>query len=357
MPTPGPDLERGDGALKVPANPFAPSSPPPSSPPPANPPQHRTGNPLSASKPRPQSTHRRRSQHQRPISRIAPSHDPNAIPLKLLKLRTVMGISTTESLAASSPSSSKNPFNRRPAPNLGIYTRIIHEERSAKFQFYFASSVINACYFGQIIVAAALTALGASSSSNIAITVLGALNTVIAGILTYLKGQGLPNRLRMYWTGLRKCREFIEERERVFEAEGWGEELSDGEDGVDVDREIEVMVRMYHDVRQTAEDNVPDTYLPMQGHSASLLHRNGGATDAEKKRGSGLESVRYPDEDDYGNGDPEHDNDNDDVDDGPDKTILNPIHNANDVAPAAPETSSHSPDANTSPAGDAKSSK
>ncbi|KAL8703523.1 MAG: hypothetical protein Q9225_008115, partial [Loekoesia sp. 1 TL-2023] len=182
MSTPDPDLERGDGALKVPANPFAPLSPSPKPAAPANAtPQQRVGSPsIAPTKRRPQSTSRNRQSQHRPLSKI--THDPDAIPPKLLKLRTVIGIHTPESLCASS---SKTPFSsKRPGPNLGIYARIIAEEKTARFQFYFAASIINTCYFGQIVVAAALTALGASSANHIVITVLGALNTVIAGVLT-----------------------------------------------------------------------------------------------------------------------------------------------------------------------------
>lgn len=242
------DLERGDGTLKVPSNPFAAPSPLHKAATPKHNPQHqplRSPSRKASAKPRTQSTSRNRQSQHRPISR-AIQHDPNAIPPKLLKLRTVIGISTPETLAIST---SSNPFSKRPGANLGIYARIIAEEKQARFQFYFAASVINMCYFGQIVVAAALTALGASSASHIVITVLGALNTVIAGILTYLKGQGLPNRLRQYWNGLRKCREFIEEKERECAAEGWMED----EEGMDIEHEIDVMVKMYHDVRQTAE--------------------------------------------------------------------------------------------------------
>ncbi|KAL8856336.1 MAG: hypothetical protein Q9178_007027 [Gyalolechia marmorata] len=303
MSTPGDaDLERGEGALTVPTNPFAPpsTSPKPTSPP--NKTQHQSSNlPINRkSHPSQPTTHRRQSQH-RPLSKPLNLHDPAAIPPKLHKLRTIIGISTPSSLLPPS-SSSKNPFSTRPAPNLGIYTRIIHEESSARRQFYFAASVINTCYFGQICIAAALTALGASGSSNIAITVLGAANTVLAGVLTYLKGQGLPNRLRMYWTGLRKCREFIEEKERECAAEGlWGGgEAGSGGEEMDVDECIETIVKMYHEVRQNAEDNTPDTYLPMRGSSA----RGGGAGTAEKHTAS----IRYPEEEDDDDTDDEEDN-------------------------------------------------
>ncbi|KAL8708520.1 MAG: hypothetical protein Q9220_006572 [cf. Caloplaca sp. 1 TL-2023] len=344
MPAAEPDLERGDGALKVPANPFAPPPATSTNAPTTamtNPPQHHHRKPSAGTKARSQS----RPRHQKPISHHF-VHDPTAIPPKLQKLRTVIGISTPASLAQSTKGT--NPFSRRPAPNVGIYGRIIVEERNARLQFYATSSLINSCYFGQIIVAAALTALGASSSSHIVITVLGALNTVIAGILTYLKGQGLPNRLRQYWNGLRKCREFIEEKERQCEAEGWGD---DGDEGMDIEREIEVMVRMYHDVRQTAEDNTPDTYLPMQGASASVLARekDGAATGAHTPvvmhhpNGSSAGSVRYPEDDMYS------DDDDDKSEAGEGENLMNDHHadqeeggkkveNGNAVAPAQPPT-------------------
>ncbi|KAL8941085.1 MAG: hypothetical protein Q9216_002456 [Gyalolechia sp. 2 TL-2023] len=306
MSTNEPDLERGDGALKVPSNPFAASSPSPKStaPPVGDTQRHRVGPPpfRASAKSRPQSNSRNRQSQHRPLSK-AIHHDHAAIPPKLLKLRTVIGISTPENLAITT--SSGGPFNKRPGPNLGIYARIIAEEKVARFQFYFAASVINVCYLGQIVVAAALTALGASSSNHIVITVLGALNTVIAGILTYLKGQGLPNRLRQYWTGLRKCREFIEEKERECAAERWDEE---DEDGMDVEREIDVMLKMYHDVRQTAEDNTPDTYLPMQGQSASLLSRTHPSA-AEKPNNGG--SIPCPEEEDeFADTESDHDTSN-----------------------------------------------
>lgn len=55
-----------------------------------------------------------------------------------------------------------------------------------------------------------------SSSSHGAVTAFGAVNTVIAGILTFLKGSGLPNRLKYYQNEWKKIREYIEQRERDF---------------------------------------------------------------------------------------------------------------------------------------------
>lgn len=84
----------------------------------------------------------------------------------------------------------------RPAANLGIYARVVHNERDAKRGFKYFSWLINGCLGLQIVVAAALTALGAAGGSRGAVTVFGAINTVFAGILTFLRGSGLPNRLK-----------------------------------------------------------------------------------------------------------------------------------------------------------------
>ena len=124
------------------------------------------------------------------------------------------------------------------------------------------ASIIEASFLSQIVVAATLTALGAADASYIAITVLGSVNTVIAGIQTYLKGQGLPNRLRQYEFGLRKLREYVEDRERDF---------SHADCPLNVDHEIADIAAMYKVVRQTAEDNTPDNYLPMAGAGKKLL--------------------------------------------------------------------------------------
>lgn len=175
-------------------------------------------------------------------------------PPKLIKFRYMTGIDTPPTLHNKDP--------KRPARNQGIYTRIVFEERKCTYQYYLMSSIINAAFMGQIIIAATLTALSAAAGPNIAITILGSANTVIAGIQTYLKGQGLPNRLKQYQFGLRKLREYIEDRERDFSHEDCK---------LDVDHVIADVSAMYQAVRQTAEDNTPDTYLPMEGAGKKLL--------------------------------------------------------------------------------------
>lgn len=140
------------------------------------------------------------------------------------------------------------------------------------------ATIIEASFLSQIVVAATLTALGAADASHIAITVLGSVNTVIAGVQTYLKGQGLPNRLRQYEFGLRKLREYIEDRERDF---------SHVDCTLNVDHEIADIAAMYKAVRQTAEDNTPDNYLPMAGAGKKLLGDVAGRVTGKENTGIG----------------------------------------------------------------------
>ena len=67
----------------------------------------------------------------------------------------------------------------------------------------------------QVILGAAITALGASESSHILITVFGASNTVIAGIVAYLKSRGQPMRSRMFRDDLERVVDEIENSEMM----------------------------------------------------------------------------------------------------------------------------------------------
>ncbi|KAK0649938.1 hypothetical protein B0T16DRAFT_410910 [Cercophora newfieldiana] len=142
----------------------------------------------------------------------------------------------------------------RPADNIGLYARVVHSEQVAKDSYKVFSAVINACYGLQIILAAALTALGAANADNKAITAFGALNTVIAGFLTYLKGSGLPARLKYFGNEWKKVREYIEQRERDFSHEGCT---------LDVHEVVDTIRAMYNNTKREIEINTPDSYNSM----------------------------------------------------------------------------------------------
>ncbi|KAF2866652.1 hypothetical protein BDV95DRAFT_441167, partial [Massariosphaeria phaeospora] len=165
-------------------------------------------------------------------------------PDNLATFRHMVGIHSTRSFVPTTaiPDLSHNNlhFEGRAAPNLGIYNRVVHREQQAKRGYKFSSILINTCLGTQVIVAAALTAMGAANTNHVSITAFGAINTVIAGILTYLKGSGLPNRIRYYENEWKKVREFIEQRERDF---------SRPDCTLDVHDVIHVIEAMYEEVK------------------------------------------------------------------------------------------------------------
>lgn len=160
-----------------------------------------------------------------------------SIPDKLQTFRDILGIHALPP-----------DFNSaaRPAENQGTYKRLVDAELKARMEYYFSASIINTGLVAQLVFAATLTALGASQKSFMAITVLGSVNTVIAGGMAYLKGQGLPERLVQYTNDLRKVREHLEERERQF---------MQLDCPLDVYQETRIILRMYQAARQKAEDS------------------------------------------------------------------------------------------------------
>ena len=159
--------------------------------------------------------------------------------------RVMLGITTAPHLGFGESAS------RPAANNLGLYARVVHSEQTAKDSYKVFSIVINGCYFLQIIVAAALTALGAANADNKAITAFGAINTVIAGFLTYLKGSGYPARFKYCASEWKKIREFIEHRERAFSLEGCD---------LDVYEVVDTVREMYDATKREIEMSTPDGY-------------------------------------------------------------------------------------------------
>ena len=150
----------------------------------------------------------------------------------------------------------------RPAPNLGIYARVVNNEMHSKIGHQYFSWLINGCLGLQIVVAAALTAMGAAGANRSAVTVFGAINTVIAGVLTFLKGSGLPNRLKYYHGEWKRVREFIEQRERDFSRPNCDLDLY----GV-----VGMVETMYEEVKRDLEASTPDRFA---GFSSGGNHQS-----------------------------------------------------------------------------------
>jgi hypothetical protein len=198
-----------------------------------------------------------------PVSRRATVLDPEAMN-QLNIFRHMVGIHSTKGFVPQTTSQKGHTsfladnshnnlhFDGRIAPNLGIYNRVCHREAQAKRGFKFATFFINGCLGVQIVVAAALTAMGAANSNHIGITAFGSINTVIAGILTYLKGSGLPNRIRYYEHEWKRVREYIEQRERDFSRQDCR---------LDVNEVVRAIEAMYEQVKADIQSNTPDNYI------------------------------------------------------------------------------------------------
>lgn len=173
---------------------------------------------------------------------------------RLARYRSLVGIHTRPDLVST---------DIRPAANLGLYQRTVKAEKKYGKQFRLFSFMINAALGLQIVFAAALTALGASGASQTgknanhttnsqAVTAFGAMNTILAGFLTFLKGSGLPNRLKYFHDEWVKVRIYIEQRERDFARIPCD---------LDLEEEVFKIERMFEDVKKDIELNTPDSFV------------------------------------------------------------------------------------------------
>ncbi|PGH12511.1 hypothetical protein AJ79_04255 [Helicocarpus griseus UAMH5409] len=190
-------------------------------------------------------------------SRI-PMNSNSLIPTndKLLIYRALTGIDGVPALTT------HGFFHRRSAPNLGIYARVLKYERISAFRYRVFSILINTCLSIQIVVAAALTAIGAARGSHKLVTTFGAINTIMAGILTYLKASGLPDKEKRLEHEWRDIREYMEQREREFCLEHCE---------LDVEEEVAAVERMYNEAREK------------MGTGGSESHHRGSGENGPKK--------------------------------------------------------------------------
>jgi hypothetical protein len=183
--------------------------------------------------------------------------EPGEVP-KIIDKADTLGVFRTRVGIENAPILTASHLFRRHARNIGLYDRICVAEYKAHWMYTTFSFLINFCLGAQIVIAAALTALGAGNGPHSAVTAFGALNTVIAGFLTYLKGSGLPNRLKYYETEWTRLREYIEQRER---------DLCTDSIEHDVEAEVFAIERMYEEVCDEIEANTPENFTSVSNAS------------------------------------------------------------------------------------------
>lgn len=88
----------------------------------------------------------------------------------------------------------------------GFYGLVRRRERSVGQRYRFYDIFVSGLLVVQLVLSAIFIVLGSINSitpHNVTITVLGAISTLVAGILALVKGQGLPTRLRKERDGVR----------------------------------------------------------------------------------------------------------------------------------------------------------
>ncbi|KAK0619989.1 hypothetical protein B0T14DRAFT_398776, partial [Immersiella caudata] len=138
----------------------------------------------------------------------------------------------------------------------GMYAATLQAQRSKQIMYMLIQIMVYSSHFMQIIVGASLTALGPSAGQHtITITILGALNTIIAGVLALVKGQGLPERLRHDKAEFRKLQDWIEQTEALL-AVG-----VIGKDRKEVGLLVQIAFVKYNAAKASEENNVPENYV------------------------------------------------------------------------------------------------
>ena len=157
-------------------------------------------------------------------------------------------------------------FFKPTSVNDGYYICAIKEEYKAFVGYQLSNFVINSVFIAQIFIAATITALSAYPSHRVALTALGAVNTVLAGLVAYTKGMGLPNRLRKSRDQYQHIKEFIDYKERQFR---WSAKLSTTNNAerdpdlanLDPWKAAEQVRRLYEAAQKDEQANYPDMYV------------------------------------------------------------------------------------------------
>lgn len=180
-----------------------------------------------------------------------------------------------------------------------LYARALKRRRKQSCTYLFTATLINTLLLSQIVLGAALTGLGASDSSRIVITVFGALNTIIAGVIAFLKSRGQPVRSRMFRDDLSRVVDEIENSAVMWygiSADAHGYDAIDTDDQVTVRGEVARLTRLYDKAVKTNTMNDPDMYSAgtTDSYSAGLRKALGAAGVPGQPPGPGLNAGPVP---------------------------------------------------------------
>jgi hypothetical protein len=150
----------------------------------------------------------------------------------------------------------------RPHPR-SLYARAVKRRSTQSCTYMFTTALINTLLLTQIVLGAALTGLGASNSSRILITVFGALNTIIAGVIAFLKSRGQPMRARVFRDDLSRVVDEIENSAVMWygiSCSAHGYDAIDTDEQVTVRSEVARLTRLFDKAVKMNTMNDPDLY-------------------------------------------------------------------------------------------------
>lgn len=144
-------------------------------------------------------------------------------------------------------------------PPLGMPRGLYRDVVSHKYRFYFLFHLTSVLRWMlmilQLLLGAALTALGSMSlEDGKPITILGAVNTVIAGFLALLHNSGLPDRYRNDMAGFEELEDHIKE---ILDS-------SIAPAGQTADQVLAECFDLYRDAKSTVAVNMPANYASKQ---------------------------------------------------------------------------------------------
>lgn len=182
--------------------------------------------------------------------------DPDSAPLRAEDFYELIGMKVPEPHG-------KTPSNLEAAH--GFYGQMCQKKRRIERKYRFYDLVVMFFLIMQLLLSAVFIVLGALNiDQHIAIAVLGAVSSIIAGVLALMRGQGLPNRLRMERDGLTKV---ILEADELYWDVGAGREITY--------EDVRKLRDAYSSVLEDAGRNHPDTWNTTAIATAQGLTKTG----------------------------------------------------------------------------------
>jgi hypothetical protein len=177
----------------------------------------------------------------------------------------------------------KSLFATSSPANDGYYISAVQSEWKAFIGYQLSNVFITTVYVLQIFVAATITALAAYDGHRVTLTILGAINTVLAGLVAYTKGMGLPNRLRKSRDQYQHVKEYVDYKERqfVWKAKFQAKSIPGDSSLASLDPwvEAEQVRKLYEAAQKDEQANYPDIYV--NDHEKTVLE----AINADNREG------------------------------------------------------------------------